>query len=375
MPSDWNVDITGVRGTDGAAGPASSLTDAPSDGNLYGRSAGAWASGGTTGNLSIAAAAASSILVLNKPVSGNSCLVTGTYNGVNRWDLVLGDAAAESGSNVGSDFNIWRYDDAGAARTLVFNINRASGVTSIPRLEVAYGSTPALVNPALGTMAANVYSAQLYSINAYPDAAGWHVWAGGAYGHILAMTGNSLQLLISTTAPASGGLITGWGQYLFNPVGIQYCARQATNYFMFGWNDIVSGYASVGIDNNVWYAIGNGGSDERLKQDIAPSKYDCVATLKRIPLFQYRWKDHAEPGKPREVERRHDNLVPVGVVAQRLHAVAPHLAPRPFPEREEGQMHLWSVDQVNMLALLVGAVQQLSERVECLTIGTSTPSA
>jgi hypothetical protein len=44
---------------------------------------------------------------------------------VNRWNI--GAAETETGSNVGFDFNLWRYNDAGTNLGFVFRANRASG--------------------------------------------------------------------------------------------------------------------------------------------------------------------------------------------------------------------------------------------------------
>jgi hypothetical protein len=43
-----------------------------------------------------------------------------------RW-LIETNEVAESGGNAGSDFNIWRYDDAGATLGTVFRITRSTG--------------------------------------------------------------------------------------------------------------------------------------------------------------------------------------------------------------------------------------------------------
>lgn len=52
-----------------------------------------------------------------------------------RWQLAS-DAAAESGSNVGSDLRLNRYDDAGVSLGATLIINRASGLTTLESLSV-----------------------------------------------------------------------------------------------------------------------------------------------------------------------------------------------------------------------------------------------
>ena len=78
-----------------------------------------------TGNLALTAAGP--ILALNKTANGNANSFAGQYNGSNRWLLQLGNGIGESGSNSGSDFAIYRYNDAGALIDSPLNINRATG--------------------------------------------------------------------------------------------------------------------------------------------------------------------------------------------------------------------------------------------------------
>jgi hypothetical protein len=114
----------------------------------------------------------------------------------------------------------------------------------------------------------------------------------------------------------------------------------------------------------VWYAIGNG-SDARIKQDIAPSTYDCLTQINTIPLHEFSWMDHKEPGK---LERKSKGapVVPVGFVAQEVNKIAPYLV-RPGntsegPYNKDNPLHVWQIDDYNMMATLVGAVQQLTKR-------------
>lgn len=51
-----------------------------------------------------------------------------------RWDLVLGDTAAEGGGNTGTNFQLSRYADAGTLLDAPLSINRATGAVTIPNL-------------------------------------------------------------------------------------------------------------------------------------------------------------------------------------------------------------------------------------------------
>ena len=148
------------------------------------------------------------------------------------------------------------------------------------------------------------------------------------------------------------------------------------NLIAFSYSNIYAGLVTVTVDNGALsYAIAPYSSDERLKQDIATANYDCLATIEKIPLFSYRWKDHSDPGNPRPALAT-SPVVPVGVVAQRIKKIAPYCV---IEGRERGRLERdednelppepfvpWTIDVVSMLATLIGAVQQLSAKVAAL---------
>jgi hypothetical protein len=117
-------------------------------------------------------------------------------------------------------------------------------------------------------------------------------------------------------------------------------------------------------------------SDERMKQDIAPTKRDCLTTIKSIPLYQFRFKDFGRlrdpyDDTPEEIlpARLDEPLHSVGFIAQRMHEVFPeavygseeprHVHGDPTQERPKN----WGIHTDVVLAALVGAVQQLSAEV------------
>lgn len=77
------------------------------------------------------AASQSAAIRLNKGGSGYSSIVQGMTNGVVRWQVSLGDNAAES-SNAGSDFTVNAFNDAGAGATVPkpLWISRSTGVAN-----------------------------------------------------------------------------------------------------------------------------------------------------------------------------------------------------------------------------------------------------
>jgi hypothetical protein len=118
-------------------------------------------------------------------------------------------------------------------------------------------------------------------------------------------------------------------------------------------------------------------SDERLKEDITPSTFDCLGTVLRIPVHQFRWKptrrDEESPVRDLGDKRTRIQadgrapMIPIGFVAQRLHQVFPEAVMRGDDgEIEPRQRFNWSVDKNTMLATLTGAIQQLCAKVDAL---------
>lgn len=63
-------------------------------------------------------------IIVSKTSTADNAAFAGQNNAVNRWELVLGTSAAESGSNAGSNFQISRFNDAGAYIDAPISINR-----------------------------------------------------------------------------------------------------------------------------------------------------------------------------------------------------------------------------------------------------------
>ena len=76
---------------------------------------------------------------MRKSGSGQYNLIWGKTGATNRWVIIPGDNAAESGSNAGSNFQIQRYNDAGTVIDVPLQINRATGATTLLDLTVSNG--------------------------------------------------------------------------------------------------------------------------------------------------------------------------------------------------------------------------------------------
>ncbi len=117
-----------------------------------------------TGNLIVSKANPS--YVLQKTASGQANQIAG-YNDINpRWSITLGDSAAESGSNAGSNFGLYRFTDAGTQVDAPLTVARSSGV-------VNFTQTPTVVGvPISGGGGSAVYKADTAPAGA-PDGALW----------------------------------------------------------------------------------------------------------------------------------------------------------------------------------------------------------
>jgi hypothetical protein len=96
--------------------------------------------GNLSGNLAIAPASADANLILQKVGSGHNNQIVGSDGGSIRWIVMVGDTAAETGGNAGSDFTIARYSDAGTVLNSPFAIVRASGLTKVQSIIYPYSS-------------------------------------------------------------------------------------------------------------------------------------------------------------------------------------------------------------------------------------------
>ena len=81
-----------------------------------------------TGGLTVAPSSGYAPLILNAPASGQGMIVQGSMQAKARWVLALGDGAAETGANAGSNLSLFRYDDTGAGIDTPLAINRKTGV-------------------------------------------------------------------------------------------------------------------------------------------------------------------------------------------------------------------------------------------------------
>lgn len=169
-----------------------------------------------TGNLSITLASAS--INLTKTASGQNAAINGFLNATPRWVMNLGDAAAESGANAGSDLGIVRYGDAGGYLGTPLIITRSSGDAKfgagLTVSNTANGSLPGNGNAILGFEVQNLGSAAgamiFSSVNTSWNA-NWNRNSAGQV-HTFTISGGGWVGSISTTATATTYSTTSSGE-------------------------------------------------------------------------------------------------------------------------------------------------------------------
>ena len=93
-----------------------------------------------SGDLHIANPGTYSNLWINKQASGGGAQIVGQTNGKTRWVTSLGNEAAETGGNAGSDFLIDRFDDNGAMLDAPLIIKRSTGVIDFAKKPTVAGA-------------------------------------------------------------------------------------------------------------------------------------------------------------------------------------------------------------------------------------------
>ena len=173
-------------------------------------------SGGTlSGNLAIAPGGGNwAALTLAIPTSGLGTVVQSTVANKARWAMSFGDGTAESGSNVGSNWSLQHYNDAGVTLGAALSINRASGAASF-QSSLSATTTLSLTESSAGSNAYVGYFAAGGTRRGYTGLVnGVMVMNSDQYGTSIQL-GSSVSIAGNVSAPntisygaLSGGAIT-----------------------------------------------------------------------------------------------------------------------------------------------------------------------
>jgi hypothetical protein len=296
--------------------------------------------GNLTGSLNITPASGWAAMTLNTAASGGGNLIQGKLGNVARWGIALGDGAAESGANAGSNFSIIPYTDAGGQKPPALTINRATSAVSF-----AYSATFAGEVDLQGAL----YLRAGQSINL--------VQAAGQYQQITFMTTGLVQTAL---------VYMDWTNRVFN-FGNQYSGANTVLQLDGSGNFIYSGGTGNAIKSGggAWLAA----SDARIKtvQGGYTLGLDEVLRLRPV-VYTYKGNDSSAIDQPSAHARVAADRTPfVGLVAQEVESIFPGMV----SQREgyiDGQKvaDLRDVDTSQLIFALVNAVKSLKAEVDQL---------
>lgn len=167
----------------------------------------------TSTNLTVGSNTATAAQVIHNSAAGNNRTIFWQTAGSSRWAL-FANTAAETGSNVGSDFFLNRYDDTGTVIDQPFTVTRSTGrvtLGSTGGLQVTGSSTFSGNLTLSGTVVLNGTIAASVTINANASAALYATWpvatgtianggGGGNYSVILHANNNGGSTATSAAA-------------------------------------------------------------------------------------------------------------------------------------------------------------------------------
>jgi hypothetical protein len=275
---------------------------------------------------------------LNKAASGQTNDIYGLKASVARWLLRLGDDHAETGSgNTGSDFIVYRFNDAGSALDAPFSVSRASGITNITTLTVN------------NSVQANG--------GVYSDST-----AGGAGQGMATLSGSPSYRVHQYQS----GWFWGWN----------------TTTGALVWNNATSGTYNVTLnyDGSCYNKTGTwvANSDARLKQDIEDYAIGLDAILRLRPRrFRYIAEVKLEGTKlePSGVLFEKAPFL-IGLVAQEAQPVMPEtivMREGEIDGKTVKDMH--GLDAGPVMWALVNAVRELSDQIAELSLRVSALEA
>jgi hypothetical protein len=280
-----------------------------------------WNVGGSSGNAQ---------MTLNKSASGKVSDVVGQMDEKSRWMIRLGNAAAETATDkVGSDFDIYSFNNAGTISVPALNIDRSSNVATF------YGDlTTEGKSSADGGMAAT------YAYNATGFAT---------------ESGNYVSRLISGDPNFTG---TNMGIDIFHVPSVSVAVR------------IVGGpggpFEFRGTDGQAYKAGGGSWgtiSDRRVKT-VQGDYENGLAAINALRPVVYRYKERqTEFAAPIGSDRDY-----IGLVAQETEEAMPEMVTKARGYLLDGTMvdDLREMDTSPLVFALVNAVKELTSRIEAL---------
>jgi hypothetical protein len=335
--------------------------------------------GGTlTGNLTFSYG--NPTVVLNSQASGQNHSITGSVNGLNRWSINLGNATAESGSNAGSDFDIYNCNDAGAIIGTALRINRANSTATFAGGIYTSGLTidPSTGNAALALIgpgangASDIYGQKAVGVGRWLMRLGdGGTESGGNVGsnfviYNYADNGTTILGVPLAIQRATGqvaiGVAQGGGFSGGSYAGQASMSMGSTYGFVFSAQRNSAGGGSIphvflntsgaSVGNII---IGDSGtsyntaSDVRLKENIA-SFTNGREIIDRLQVRSFDWRETHQRG--------------IGVIAQEAIEVYPDAV---SDDRGPGEgFQPMGIDYSKFVPLLIEALQDAHRRIDAL---------
>ena len=332
-------------------------------------------SGGVlSGNINIAPPTGYATLGLNKPAgtTGNGSQIAGTTANALRWLVQMGTPEAENGSNAGSNFGIFRYDDGGNYLGEPLYINRATGNVAIAQAlsvggGLSAGSTS--VGPATVSGSLNVPGSRIISSgpNNNPSVAiwnssvnwagGWWVAAAGALQFGTTDAGGSPNFEFGYLSQTSLGFTAGTISIAVNNGANTMCYGDATDFNVPGqaWKP----------GGGVWASA----SDARIKTVLGDyaSGLDAILALRPVRYtLKGNWRPHGDDDPARRSAMAPGTTF-VGLVAQEAETAMPEMIGRIDAVVDGAAVSdLRTLDMTALPLALVNAVKQLAARVAAL---------
>jgi len=373
-------------------------------------------------------------LLLSKTSVTGTCDLLGLHNSTARWGLRLVNGENEVGSNLGSNFQIFNYNDAGTLLGVPFSISRATGsATFTNRLGVNLPVGGSLwegvvINQQDPTLNAGI------QFNVNSKSVGLYAIPNG---DLLFRTDNTQAMYMSANGDLRLGMDRVGGARLYFGSGSKFLEYSTEKFYLNGgeinltydsgsWEGININQTRAGTNSGIgmtgnghsaqiyststggmlfrvdgstvgdfsggnFVIVGNGfkpgggdwanTSDARIKNVLGDyiSGLDAVAALQPV---RYSYKGNDTPTLPEKSSVPYENSAHAAVVGKEFIGLIAQAAEVPMPElvtMAEGYIDgqpvtdLRNLDTTPLIFALVNAVKELKARIE--TLETAAPAA
>lgn len=270
--------------------------------------------------------------------AGKAKTIQSFSGGKLRWAIDLGDASTKE------SFAIYRYNDAGAYIDTPLSSDRQTGSVSVKNDfgvgGIVFANEIDINGPIKFVQSGGYIGITPTVVQFVFDNTLWRwVWnrVGGALQYV---RGSDNTILFNVDGNGNTGIT---GQFFIQGNGIIYEQISTSNAFEFYYSAPNAVMRINGITDIVVGTI----SDQTMKDNIAPSVFDCLQAVLATPLFQYNWKSTGQ-------------FVPIGFVAQQQNTNFVFPTSPEAGQADPPATQLKQMDYNAVCAALCGAIQQQS---------------